>query len=82
MTILGTITHFPMFSSYLELNLNISLTGCHAVSSLSASVVSVSLHHLLEVYVHKHVPGRSTRTEESEDLLNVPACEGVPIVDL
>lgn len=45
------------------------VSGRHDVSSLTAAVVSVPLHRLLPVHVHKHIPTDSTGTEEPEVLL-------------
>ncbi|XP_051258093.1 N-acetylglucosaminyl-phosphatidylinositol de-N-acetylase isoform X2 [Dicentrarchus labrax] len=43
--------------------------GCHVLPSLSTPVVSLPLHRLLSVHVHKHIPNYPTRTQEPEDLL-------------
>lgn len=47
------------------------LSGCHALSSHSTPLVSLPLHHLLTVHVHKHLSNDPTRSKESEDLLKV-----------
>ncbi|XP_040006877.1 N-acetylglucosaminyl-phosphatidylinositol de-N-acetylase isoform X2 [Xiphias gladius] len=45
--------------------------GCHALSSHSTPVVSLSVHNLLAVHVHKHIPNDPPRTKQPEDLLKV-----------
>uniref|UniRef100_A0A3P8NY67 N-acetylglucosaminylphosphatidylinositol deacetylase n=1 Tax=Astatotilapia calliptera TaxID=8154 RepID=A0A3P8NY67_ASTCA len=43
--------------------------SCHAVPSHSAAVVSLPLHHVLTLHVHKHIPNHCSGTKEPEDLL-------------
>uniref|UniRef100_A0A3P9L3P0 N-acetylglucosaminylphosphatidylinositol deacetylase n=1 Tax=Oryzias latipes TaxID=8090 RepID=A0A3P9L3P0_ORYLA len=54
--------------------LSCSLPGRHAVSWLSALVVSPPLHRLLTLHVCKHIPGDSTGTKDHQNLLKAHLC--------